>query len=302
MNPVLAHALAFLVWPGLLLAAPLAWLELWLMRKTVARLQGRVGPPFFQPFFDFVKLMGKRSVIPEGVHRGAFVVLPMIALAAVAAALVLMPMPGNPAPRLPGDVMVLIFLLEVPVIAEVVAGYVGRSVYGEVGAMREALMSLAYNLPFLASIVAMAEASGSFDLGAIAALPFGLVHVVAGFAFLLALPARLKLNPFSIANAESEIVAGGLIEYSGPLLGLFELAHALEVVVLTELFVALFVPVPAGIVAALAVYVGVGLVLLFGLSFLSAVTARLRLPQAFRFYWTWGGMASIAALAAGLVP
>jgi NADH-quinone oxidoreductase subunit H len=61
VTPVLAYAVAFLVWPGLLLAAPLAWLELWLMRKTVARLQGRVGPPFFQPFFDFMKLMGKRA-------------------------------------------------------------------------------------------------------------------------------------------------------------------------------------------------------------------------------------------------
>lgn len=300
MTPVLAYALAFLVWPGLLIAAPLAWTELWLMRKIVARLQGRRGPPFFQPFFDFAKLMGKRAVIPEGVDRIAFVALPMIALAAVAAALVLLPMPGNPAPRLPGDVVVLLFLLEVPVIAEVLAGYVGRSVYGEVGAMREALMSLAYNLPFLASIVAMAEQAGSFDLAVIAALPFGLVHVVAGFAFLLALPARLKLNPFTIANAESEIVAGGLIEYSGPLLGLFELAHALEVVVLTELFVAVFVPVPAAPVAALAVYVVVGVAILGGLSLLSAVTARLRLAQAFRFYWIWGGTASLAALAAGL--
>lgn len=302
MNPVFANGLAFLVWPGLLLAAPLAWIELWLMRKTVARLQGRVGPPFFQPFFDFAKLMGKRAVIPEGVDRIAFAALPMIAVAAVAAALVLLPMPGNPAPRLPGDVVVLLFLLEVPVLAEVVAGYVGRSVYGEVGAMREALMSLGYNLPFLASILAMAEKAGSFDLGEIAALPFGLVHVAAGLAFLLALPARLKLNPFSIANAESEIVAGGPIEYSGPLLGLFELAHALEVVVLTELFVAVFVPLPGNPVASLAVYLIAGLAILGGLSVLSAVTARVRLAQAVRFYWIWGGAASVAALAAGLVP
>ena len=69
MTSVLSHVVAFLVWPGLLVAAPLAWAELWLMRKIVARLQGRKGPPFFQPFFDFVKLMGKRTVIPEGVDR-----------------------------------------------------------------------------------------------------------------------------------------------------------------------------------------------------------------------------------------
>ena len=301
MNALLAPAFAVLVWPGLLVAAPLAWFELWLMRKALARLQGRKGPPPFQPFFDFAKLMGKRAVVPEGVDRAAFVALPLIALAAVVAALVVLPMPGNPAPRLSADVVVLLFLLEVPVLCEVLAGFVGRSVYGEVGAMREALMSLAYNLPFLASVVALAETAGRFDLAALAAAPFGPVHVVAGAAFLIALPAKLKTNPFSMADAEHEIVAGGLIEYSGPLLGLFELAHALEVVVLTELFTLLFVPMPTEPLAALAVWIVTGLALLFGLTLLAATTARLRLPQAFRFYWIWGGVLSVAALVTGLV-
>ena len=150
-------------------------------------------------------------------------------------------------------------------------------------------------------MVALAEAAGRFDLATLAAAPFGPVHVVAGAAFLIALPAKLKTNPFSMADAEHEIVAGGLIEYSGPLLGLFELAHALEVVVLTELFTLLFVPMPTGPLAALAVWIVTGLALLFGLTLLAATTARLRLPQAFRFYWIWGGALSIAALVTGLV-
>lgn len=301
MSTLLAFVFAFLVWPGLLVAAPLGWLELWTMRKVLARLQGRRGPPFFQPFFDFVKLMGKRTVFPQGVDRTIFVALPIVAVAALATALVVLPMPGNPAPRLPGDLVVLVFLLEVPAICEVLAGYVGRSIYGEVGAMREALMSLAYNLPFLAAVVAVAEQAGSFDLAVLAAQPFAPVHVVAGLAFLIALPGKLKINPFSIADAEHEIVAGGRIEYSGPLLGLFEFAHALEVVVLTELFALLFVPVPANPVAALAVWSVAGLAVLVGLTVVAAVTARARLPQAYRFYWVWGGAASVAALAAGLV-
>jgi NADH-quinone oxidoreductase subunit H len=301
VTAVVSFLVAFLVWPGLLVAAPLGWLELWAMRKTLARLQGRKGPPFFQPFFDAVKLFGKRTVFPQGVDRTIFVALPMVSVAAITTALVILPMPGNPAPRVPGDLVVLMFLLEVPAICEVLAGYVGRSIYGEVGAMREALMSLAYNLPFLAAIIAVAEAAGSFDLVELATRPFGLVHVLAGFAFLLALPGKLKINPFSIADAEHEIVAGGHIEYSGPLLGLFELAHALEVVVLTELFALLFVPAPSHAVAALAVWFLAGLAVLIGLTLVAAVTARARLPQAFRFYWVWGGAASLAALTAGLV-
>lgn len=298
---LLRYGLAFLVWPGLLLAAPLGWFDLWLMRKATARLQGRIGPPFLQPAFDFLKLVGKRAVIPEGVNRTAFVALPIVSLASVGAALVVVPMPGNPAPRLPGDVVLLVYLLEMPVLVEVVAGFVGRSVYGEVGAMREALMSLAYNLPFLAAVIAVAEHAGSFDLATIAAAPFGPVHVFAGLAFLVALPARLKTNPFSIAEAEHEIVAGAHIEYSGPLLGLFELSHALEIVVLTELFAVLFVPASGSAAVTIAVWVVVGLALILGVALLAATTARVRLAQAFRFYWLWGGAASAAALVAGFV-
>ena len=74
--------LALVVWPGVLVAAPLGWLQLWFMRKLAARLQGRRGPPFFQPFFDFMKLLGKEMVIPTGgdAHRlpGAAAGLPCI--------------------------------------------------------------------------------------------------------------------------------------------------------------------------------------------------------------------------------
>ena len=62
------YAFAVLVWPGLLGAAALGWLYLWIARKLTARLQGRRGPPFYQPFFDFVKLLGKDTVVPAGVE------------------------------------------------------------------------------------------------------------------------------------------------------------------------------------------------------------------------------------------
>ena len=297
MNDFWLYLLAFCLWPGLLTAAPLGWFYLWLVRKLVAALQGRKGPPFFQPFYDFMKLLGKRTVIPAGVNKAAFMALPLVALAAVSAALALLPLPGNPAPALPGDVIFLLYLMEVPVLCEVLAGYVGRSVYGQISAMREALMSLAYNLPMLASVIAMAEYAGSFNLSAVQAAPFGPIHVIAAIGFLMALPARLKSNPFSIANAEHEIVADAHIEYNGVPLGLFKLSHALEVGLVTGLFPILFVPLPASPVLALVVYFAVVTALLAGVTLLATTTARLRLINAFRFYWAWGGAASVAALA-----
>ncbi len=301
MNAVWSYLVAFAVWPGLLFAAPLGWLELWFMRKLVARLQGRQGPPFFQPFFDVMKLLGKETVIPRGVSRGIFLALPLVSLAAVTAALAIVPLPGNPVPSLPGDVVLLLYLMEVPVLCEVLAGYVSRSIYGQVAAMREAILSLAYNLPFLVAIIAMAQMAGSFQMRALQEVPYGPVHLLAAVTFLLALPARMKLNPFSIANAEHEIIADSHIEYSGPPLALFKLSHAIEVVLLTELFAVVFIPATPWPLVNLVVYLVAGILVLGGVTLLATTTARLRLTQAFRFYWVWGGLASAITMAATLV-
>lgn len=301
MSSLGAYALAFLVFPGLLYAAPLGWLQQWFLRKWVARLQGRRGPPPGQPFFDLVKLLGKAMVIPAGVARSTFLALPLVALAAVTAALALLPLPGNPLPALPGDVILLLYLLEVPVLCEVLAGYVGRSIYGQVAAMREALMALAYNLPFLVAVVAMAYQADSFQMRTLAQQPFSVLHVVAGFTYLMALPGRLKTNPFSAAHAEHEIVGDALVEYSGPALALFKLTHALEGVLLTGLFAVVFVPATPWGALTNAVVVVTGLLVLMLVATLAAGTARLRLVQGFRLYWVWGGLASAATLAVAWV-
>ncbi len=87
MNNVLGGLSSLLLWPGLLSAALLSWFFLWLGRKSLARMQGRQGPPFYQPFFDFVKLMGKRTVYPAGVNPGLFFALPLAGLISVLGAL-----------------------------------------------------------------------------------------------------------------------------------------------------------------------------------------------------------------------
>ena len=64
----LTTALArLLIFPGLLFAVPAAWFFLWVERKAVARMQGRIGPPFMQPFYDFIKLLGKGTPPREGI-------------------------------------------------------------------------------------------------------------------------------------------------------------------------------------------------------------------------------------------
>jgi NADH-quinone oxidoreductase subunit H len=287
---------ALLLWPGLIGGAAFAWLLLWIQRKLTARVQGRKGPPFYQPFFDFIKLLGKETVLPGGVNRRLLYALPMVSAVAVVCALSLIPVPGNLMPPFTGDLIVLLYLLEMPALCEVLAGYSSRSLYGQVGSAREAILWLGYNLPLLAAVLSLAIKAKSLTLAALAALPLGPVHVAAVAAFLLALPARLKRNPFSIPNAEQEIVAGPLTEYSGAPLAFFELAHGLELLALASLFSVLFLPLTSAPASGWGLYLlGCGaLVALITLA--ATATARLTLRHTFRIYWSWGAAAAILAL------
>lgn len=292
---------ALLIWPGLVGGALLGWLYLWLMRKLTARLQGRQGPPFYQPFFDFIKLLGKETLLPAGISPVLFYGLPLASLVATLFALALVPAPGNPLRSFPGDLVVLLFLLEVPALCEVLAGFAARSPYGQVGAAREAMMSLAYNLPLLSALIALAAGAGSFSLSVMAAAPVSWVHLVAALAFCLSLPARLKSNPFSIPNAEQEVVAGAHTEFNGLPLALLELSHALELVVMVSLFAALFLSPLAGSPLAWVAYLLVCLALVVFVTVIGAATARFKLHQAFGFYWSWGAAAAILVLAVALI-
>jgi NADH-quinone oxidoreductase subunit H len=287
---------ALLVWPGLLGGAVLGLFYMGLNRRLMARMQGRRGPSLLQPVCDFVKLMGKETMLPEGFRPSLFYGLPLVSLAAVVWALDLLPVPGNPSARsFSGDLILLAYLLEVPALCDVLAGYSSRSLYGEVSASREAVLSLGYNLPYLAAIIALAMQVGSFRLRDVMTSPIGPVHVAAGVAFLMAIPARLKSNPFSIPNAEQEIVSGSHTEFNGAPLALLELGQALEIVALIGFFSALFVPKTLGQVSAWAIYLLISVAVLVSMTLLAAGTARIKVQQAFRFYWTWGLLAAAAA-------
>lgn len=291
-----AVGFALLIWPGLMGGAALGWLFAWIQRKLTARLQGRKGPPFYQPFFDFVKLLGKETVAPGGVNRRLLFSLPLISAVAAVCALSLIPVPGNAMPSFAGDLIVLLYLLEMPALCEVLAGYSSRSLYGQVGSAREAILWLAYNLPFLAAVLSLAIQAKSLTLAALLAVPFGPVHLAAGTAFLVALPGHLKRNPFSIPNAEQEIVAGPFTEYSGAPLAFFEMAHGLELVALVGLFTVLFLPVGrAPVIAWLAYLLGSG-ALVAVITLVATATARLTVRHAFRLYWSWGAGAALLAL------
>ena len=151
MNPLQA-LLALLVFPGLLYALPMGWLMLGSERKMRARLQGRLGPPVTQPFWDTVKLLAKWPAPRVPADIRIFSLLPLLAVGSAVGALALLPVSTGES-GFAGDLILLVTLLEIPPMCLILAGYASRSIYGEVGATREAVVSIAANVPFLAALI-----------------------------------------------------------------------------------------------------------------------------------------------------
>jgi NADH-quinone oxidoreductase subunit H len=275
--------LRFLVFPGLLFAVPSAWFVLWLERKAVAAMQQRIGPPFMQPFLDFVKLMAKSAPPRKGVADRLMVLWPLLAVASSAGAVGLLPVLPQ-AGGFAGDLILLLALLELPSMFLIVAGFSSRSIFAEIGSVREAMLSISYNVVFLLALISIAASQHTFRIEALAQVSSSPLRWLGIVAILFCLPGKLHLNPFTAPNAEQEIYAGPLTEYAGPELAMWELAHGLEWIAAIGLVATLIVPHagPAWLAALLFVAVTIAIVLL--LSFVAAASARLAIDTSVRFY------------------
>jgi len=298
MNLTIALA-RLLIFPGLLFAVPAAWFFLWLERKAVALMQQRIGPPFMQPFFDFVKLLGKTTPARTGVSGLLMKVWPLLAVSSAASAVGLLPvLPASGGFQ--GDLILLLALMELPSVCIIAAGFSSRSIFGEIGSAREAVLTVSYNVVFLLAVVSIAVSQHTFRLEALAQLPASPLRWLGVLAILVCLPAKLHINPFSLPNAEQEIYSGPMIEYAGPELAMWELSHGLEWVAAAGLVATLAAPhFAAGwIDSLLFVALSFGIVLL--LSVLAAATARLAIDTTARFYWRcalmFAGLAIVSTL------
>ena len=313
MIETLISPLALLVFPGGLFALALGLALKGLDRRLAARLQGRVGPPLAQPFFDLVKLARKRTMVPDVACQPVFLGAPLFGTVAMALAVVLVPIAGfyTPDPAF-GDLLVLLYLLTVPAIALMIAGSASGSPFGAIGFSREMAMMLAYEALLVLVVAAVALRTGlgmggwaSFSLSEIVAYQqshgaflFDPVMWPALAAFVAFYPANLGIIPFDIPEAETEVLEGPLLEYSGPALGLFKIMSALKAVVVLGLGVALFFPLaPDGVAGLLAHIVKLTVLMLLGVSLVRVSFGRLRIDHAFRFFLKWPLALAVLSLA-----
>jgi NADH-quinone oxidoreductase subunit H len=290
----------FLIFPGLLFAVPAAWFVLWLERKTVALLQRRIGPPFGQPFFDFIKLLGKTTPPRPGIEGKLMRAWPLIAVSAAAGAvglLPVLPMRGG----FQGDLILLLALMEIPAICLIVAGFTSGSLFGEIGSAREAVLLVSYNVVFLLAALSIASTQHTFRLEAVVTGPVTPWRWLGVIAILLCLPAKLHINPFSLPNAEQEIYSGPMTEYAGFELALWQLSHGLEWIAGVGLVLTLAIPPSGEAWLNIAELLLVGFALVLALSLVAAATARLAIDTTVRFYWRCAVVFLVAALSTAVL-
>lgn len=292
-----------LIFPGFLFCFLAGMLLCGIDRKLVAKMQKRVGPPILQPFYDFFKLCGKETIIPASASKTTFLMAPLVGLAALVVIQLFIPVFSFSAFSGMADVIVILYLLLIPAMSIILGGAASGSPYAGVGLSREMVTIISCELPLVLVLLAVAKTVGSamgtglcFSLSDIAAyqamngsLITKLSMIPAAAAMLLIIPGETGNHPFDAAEAETEICEGLLAEYSGAPLGVFKLSHAIKMLTLTSLFVALFLGgLGTGIVALDGIILFLLCVVLtaVSISFVHAITARLKIEQIFKFYWT----------------
>ena len=310
-----------LIFPGFLFCFLTGLLLCGIDRKLVARMQKRVGPPILQPFYDFFKLCGKETIVPAMANRTVFLLAPLVGLAGLVVLQLFIPVFSFSAFSNVADVIVILYLLLIPALSIMLGGASTGSPYAGVGLSREMVTVLSCELPLVLVLLAIGKKVGAANG---TGLCFSLTEIVryqmangsligklsmipAAVAFLLVIPGETGSHPFDAAEAETEICEGMLAEYSGAPLGVYKLSHAVKLLTMTSLFVMLFLGGIGGGVQNLVYSLGLtggaagALILLLELlilfvlcvavtavaiSLVHAVTARLKIEQIFKYYWT----------------
>jgi NADH-quinone oxidoreductase subunit H len=214
----------------------------WVERKVVARFQDRIGPnrlgPYglFQPLADIIKLLIKEDITPDGADRIVYNISPILALATVLLLWAVIPF----APTILGtDINVgVLFIVAVGAVSTlgiIMAGWASNNKYALLGAFRTVAQIISYEVPMVISLEVPVILAGSMGINTIVHAQdiwYIVIAPLAALIFLVTSIAELGRSPFDLNEAESEIVAGFHIEYTGMKFGLFyagELLHALTV-------------------------------------------------------------------------
>ena len=267
-----------------------------IIRKIVARLQGRYGPPILQPYIDLAKLFNRTLLTkPATASDTLYSLAPVLVFATIVVVAALVPTFAA-RPLTLADVLVIFYLMGLVRFVYSIASFNVANPFAVVGSAREHLLTLGVEpAALLAAIIAVLSVSSPSVSWVAASIPSELPvcywwFIPALLGFIAALLADLALPPFDVAEAEQEISEGLLAEYGGPLLGLFKLAINCRRLVLLNLLFALFLPfgmaanyTAVEVVVGFIVYILKVVVAAVILSLMVVVAARLKIHDVVKY-------------------
>jgi ech hydrogenase subunit B len=251
-------------------------------RKVTARMQGRVGPPILQPFFDVGKLFEKENVVVTVTQN--FYVLSYLVFMIVAGALFFSG----------GDLLLVIFAFTLSHIFLVLGAYASYSPYSHVGAERELLQIIAYEPMIILTAVGMYMVTKSFFVSSIVSSSVPIILFLPGIfiGYLIVLTIKLRKSPFDLStshHAHQEIVKGVTTDFTGPNLGKIEIAHWYEYVFLLGVIWLFFAWNP--LIAIIAIIVAYFLEIL-----IDNTMSRVKWQLMFRSSWIIAGTLGLVNL------
>ena len=272
----------------LLGAAVFVWSE----RRVIARMQNRVGPnrwgPFglFTPIADLLKLLTKEDLVPRGADRIAFTLVPIIMLAPVILMLAVVPFAQNTAlANINVGVLFVVAITAISGLGIFMAGWASGNRYALFGAMRGVAILISYEV----GVVLVAGSMSMIDVVNAQSIPFLVVQPLAAFIFIVGVSAELNRSPFDVLEAESELIAGYHIEYSGAKFAIIQAAEYGAVLAASALLATFFLagwvgPFMSGVLGPVWFLLKVAF---FALLFIwaRATFPRLRVDQIMSFAW-----------------
>jgi NADH-quinone oxidoreductase subunit H len=303
------YLIKILIFPGLLFLFILSLIGEYYDRKLYARMQNRVGPPWFQPVADFIKLLGKELIIPLNADAKIFKILPVFACVATIVAYLYIPLFSKTSLlSFNGDIIFVLYMLTLPTLSYALAGWYSRSPYALIGSTRVLTQLFAYEVPLFMAVLAPAILASSWSFSELITFYqthnwLWLVNILGFIVAMITLQGKLEKVPFDIPEAETEIVAGVFTEYTGPLYAYFRLAMNMQTIAGASLVAAVFLPFGFGscLIVNFVIYILKIAFILFLLALMRTLFARLRIDQMLVFCWKYLAPIALAQITLNII-